>query len=52
MRHPLEFGQRRVLVDRQVRPGIGRSLQVSLEQGRTKIRRDLFEAHLLATAVT
>ena len=51
-RYSLELGQRRILVDRQMCPGARRSLQVGLQHGRAPIWRDLFEAHLLAAAVS
>src|SRR5918997_2724458 len=49
--HPLEVGQRRVLVHGDVDPGIRRPPQVGLQDGRAPLRGDLLEAHLLSAAV-
>jgi hypothetical protein len=50
--HPLELFERRVLVDRQMGSGNGRTLQVKLQHGRAAIRCDFFQAHLLTTTMT
>jgi hypothetical protein len=51
-RHPLELGDRRILVNRQMCSGAGRSLQVRLQYGRAAIWRNFFQVHLLAPAMT
>ncbi len=40
--YPLELGKRRILVNGQVRPGIWRPLQVSLQHGRAAVVHKLF----------
>jgi hypothetical protein len=50
-RHLRKRGEWRILVDRQVRSGTGRALQVRLQHGRTVVGRDLFQAYRLVSAM-
>ena len=50
-RHPLELGERRVFVNRQMRSRAGRPLQVGLQHRRPVLRVDFLQTHLLATTM-